>query len=162
MTRTTELRTRVEPFVRKWLEDSYPGHTFTEKPLPLRRKRDGTYAVHQFDAVAEDNSIVASIKSHSWLTSGGKRPAGKIGEIYQSLYLLSLVDARTKLLVLTDRETYEGFSIVSDGKIADDIEVRLCRLSPELELVVRHMHEHASKEMRHTESSDNPSAGFVH
>ena len=147
MAKTIELRTRVEPFVRKWLENSYPGHTFTAKPLPLRRKRDGAYAVHQVDAVSEDNSIVASIKSHSWLTSGGKRPSGKIAEIYQSLYLLSLVDAKTKLLILTDRETYEGFLAVSDGKVADDVEIKLCPLPPELQAMVKKVQQKASREM---------------
>ena len=68
MAKTVELKTQVEPFIRKGLEKSYPGHTFTEKALPLRRKKDGNYAVHNFDAVSEDNSIVASIKSFSTWT----------------------------------------------------------------------------------------------
>jgi len=146
MAKTTELA-EVERFVRKELEKDYPGHTFTEKKLPLRRKRDGTYAVHEFDAVSEDSSIVASIKSHSWLTSGGNVPSGKIGEIYQSLYFLSLVDAKTKLLILTDRGTYEGFLRVSDGKVAEDIEIKLCPPPPELQVVVRKVTQKASQEM---------------
>lgn len=146
MARTTELRD-VELFVRKELEKDYPGHTFTEKALPLRKKKGGTYAVHRFDAVSEDNSIVANIKSHSWLTSGGKRPAGKIGEIYESLYFLSLVEAKTKLLVLTDREAYEGFLQESDGKVAEDIEIKFCPLPPGLQLRVRRVQQKASQEM---------------
>lgn len=147
MAKTVELKTKVEPFIRKELEKSYPGHTFTPKALPLRRKRDGTYAVHEFDAVSEDNSIVASIKSHSWLTSGGKSPAGKIGQIYESLYFLSLVDAKTKLLVFTNRVTYEGFLVKSDGKIAEDVETKLYPLPPELQGLVNKVHQRASKEM---------------
>lgn len=129
MAKTTELKTKVEPFIRKELEKLYPGHTFTEKSLPLHKKRDGTYAFHKFDAVSEDNTIVASIKSHSWLTSGGKSPSGKIGQIYKSLYFLSLINARAKLLILTDRKAYEGFLTESDGKLAEGIEIRLCPLS---------------------------------
>ena len=147
MAKTVEFKTKVEPFIRKKLEKSYPRHTFTPKKLPLRRKRDGTYAVHEFDAVSEDNSIVVSIKSHSWLTSGGNLPAGKIGQIYQSLYLLNLVDAKTKLLVFTNRETYEGFLAESDGKIAEDIETKFYPLPPELQGVVNKVHKRASKEM---------------
>lgn len=146
MAKTTGLRD-VERFVREKLQKDYPGHTFAEKSLPLRKKKDGTYAVHRFDAVSEDNSIVASIKSHSWLTSGGKLPSGKIGQIYQSLYFLSLVDAKTKLLILTQREAYQGFLTVSDGKVAEDIEVRLCPLSPELQKLVDNVHHKASQEM---------------
>lgn len=147
MAKTTELKTKVEPFVRKWLEKSCPRHAFTEKPLRLRKKGDGTYATHRFDAVSEDNTIVASIKSHSWLTSGGNLPSGKIGQIYQSLYLLSLVDAKTKLLILTDREAYEGFLEVSDGKVADDIEIKFCPLSPQLQVRVKKVLQKASQEM---------------
>ena len=146
MAKTTELR-EVELFIREELAKDYPGHTFTEKALPLRNKRDGTYAVHSFDAVSEDNTIVASIKSHSWRTSGGNQPSGKIGQIYQSLYLLSLVDAKTKLLILTDRETYEGFLAVSDGKVADDVEIKLCPLPPELQAMVKKVQQKASREM---------------
>jgi len=145
--KTVELKTKVEPFIRKELEKSYPGRTFTPKTLALRKKRDGTYAVHEFDAVSEDNSVVASIKSHSWLTSGGKSPAGKIGQIYEALYFLTLVDAKTKLLILTDREAYEGFLRVSDGKIAEGMEIKFCPLSPELQLLVSKVHQKASQEM---------------
>jgi len=147
MAKTTELR-EVELFVREQLGKDYPGHTFTEKPLHLRRKKDGSYAFHKFDAVSEDNTIVASIKSHSWLTSGGNLPSGKIGQIYQSLYLLSLVDANTKLLILTDRETYEGFLAESDGKVADDVEIKLYPLTPELQAMVKKVKQRASREMQ--------------
>lgn len=146
MAKTTELR-EVERFIRKELAEDYPGHTFTEKTLPLRKKRDGTYAVHKFDAVSEDNTIVASIKSHSWLTSGGNLPFGKIGQIYQSLHFLSLVDAKTKLLILTDREAYEGFLRVSDGKVAEGIEIKFYPLSLELQLRVKKVRQKASQEM---------------
>lgn len=146
MAKTTELR-EVELFIRKQLAKDYRGHTFTEKALSLRKRRDGTYAVHNFDAVSEDNTIVASIKSHSWLTSGGKRPSGKIAEIYQSLYLLTLINAKTKLLILTDRETYEGFLSESDGKIANGVEIKLYPLPPELQAMVKKVKQRASREM---------------
>src|SRR4030043_749573 len=139
MAKTTELR-EIEIFVREQLGKDYPDHTFTEKALRLRKKRDGSYAFHKFDAVSEDNSIVASIKSHSWLTSGGNLPSGKIGQIYQSLYLLSLVVAKTKLLILTDKKAYDGFLTVSDGKLAEGVEIKLYPLPPELQLLVKGVH----------------------
>lgn len=146
MAKTTDLR-EVELFARRQLRRDYPSHNFGEKALSLRKKRDGNYAVHKFDAVSEDNTIVASIKSHSWLTSGGNLPSGKIGQIYQSLYFLSLVEARTKLLILTDREAYDGFLAVSDGKIAEGIDIKFYQLPPELQLLVKDVHRKASQEM---------------
>lgn len=147
MAKTTELR-EVELFVREQLRKDYTGHTFTEKPLRLRKKKDGSYAFHKFDAVSEDNTIVASIKCHSWLTSGGNLPSGKIGQIYQSLHLLSLANAKTKLLILTDRETYEGFLAESDGKVADDVEIKLYPLPPKLQATVKRVRQRASREMQ--------------
>ncbi len=146
MVKTTELK-EVEFFVREQLGKDYPSHTFNEKPLFLRKKRDASPAFHKFDAVSEDNTIVASIKSHSWLTSGGNLPSGKIGQIYQSLYLLNLVDAKTKLLILTSEEAYKGFLEVSDGKVADDIEIKFYPLPPKLQQKVSKVLKKASQEM---------------
>ena len=95
MANTTLLKTEVESFIKEELKKLYSGSTVAEKGLPLYEKRDGTLAIHKFDAVSNDNTIVASIKSHSWKTSGGKYPAGKVGALFQALYLLSLADART-------------------------------------------------------------------
>lgn len=147
MAKTTELKTKVEPYVRKELEKLYLGHTFTEKPLPLRRKKDNTSAIHKFDAVSGDNTIVASIKSHSWLTSGGNLPSGKIAQIYRSLYFLSLADAKVKLLILTDREAYNGFLKESDGKLAEGVGIIFCPLQPELQATVYKVTEKARQEM---------------
>ena len=73
MADTTMLKTKVEPFICEELEKSYPGHAFAPKAIPLRKKRDGTCATHEFDAVSDDTTIVASIKSHSWKTSADPR-----------------------------------------------------------------------------------------
>lgn len=148
MADTTKLKTKIEPFVRKELEKLYPGHTFTEKAVIVGRKKDGSPAFHKFDAVSEDSTIVVSIKSHSWKTSGGKRPAGKIGEIYQALYFLSLAQAKNKLLILTNRGTYDGFARESDGKMPGDVEIRLVTLPPKLQQLVNEVSERASKEIK--------------
>lgn len=147
MADTSYLKSKVEEFVRESLEVDYPGHRFMEKALPLRKKRDGTYALHKFDAVSEDNSIIASVKSHSWLTSGGNIPSGKIGQIYQSLYFLSLMEAKVKLLIFTNEEAHKGFLTSSDGKIAEDIEIKYCPLPRKLESLVNEVCKKASKEM---------------
>ena len=147
MADTTKLKTIVEAFVRDELRKWYPGHTFVDKHLPLHKKRDGTFAYHKFDAVSEDTSIVANIKSSSWTTSAGKSPAGKVGGLFEDIYLLSLAEAKTKLLILTDKESYERFTKTSDGKLAEGVEIRLCVLPPKLQEWVRHIQQAASREM---------------
>lgn len=147
MANTAKLRYLIEPYVRSELEKIYLGNIFTEKRLPLHKKKDGTYAYHNFDAVSDDNSIIASIKSHSWLTSGGNLPSGKIGQIYQSIYYLSLVTAEKKLMIFTDLETYERFSEFSNGKLGDGIEIKYIKLSEELQRIMIQIQNEASEEM---------------
>lgn len=147
MANTAKLRYLIEPYVRSELEKIYIGHIFTEKRLPLRKKKDGTYAYHNFDAVSDDNSIIASIKSHSWFTSGGKLPSGKIGQIYQSIYFMNLVEAKTKLMIFTDYETYERFKEYSNGKLDDNIEIKYIKLSDDLNRICIEIRNAASEEM---------------
>ena len=59
---------------------------------------------HEFDAVSDYDSIVAAIKGHSYMTSGGKLPSGKFDSLYRELYFLSLVKADKKLLVFTNED----------------------------------------------------------
>ena len=148
MANTREIWILVEPYVRKELGKLYPEHSFAEKSLRLGRKRDGSFATHNFDAVSEDGTIVATIKSGGWQTSGGKNPSGKIGQIFQSLYFLGLVDAEVKLLVLTDEEAYQGFSRGTDGKLAKDVQVTFIPLTTDLESTVDRIRQKASQEMR--------------
>ena len=147
MADTTLLKTQVESFICEELGKWYPSRTFTEISLPLGTKKDGTKAVHRFDAVSDNKAIVASIKSHSWRTSGGKYPAGKVASLYQAVYFLSQVEAKEKLLILTDEKTYEGFLSESDGKIEDNIKIKLISLSPELQMSVDKVQQKASREM---------------
>src|SRR3990172_11746299 len=97
MANTNYLK-EIESWVRdNWLHKQFPGYQFDKRFLELT-----TGGKHEFDAVSKDISIVASIKTHSWTTSGGKRPAGKIAQLYQELYFLNLVEAKKKCLVLTN------------------------------------------------------------
>lgn len=146
MADTRLIKEKVEPFVISWLEVNYPSHTFSKKFLQVGTKQDGSPALHEFDAVSNDENIVAAIKSHSGKTSGGKRPAGKIGMVYQELYFLSLVNAKRKLLILTDKDFHRDFVKESDGKIARDIETILCELPAELRSEVNRIRQIASQE----------------
>lgn len=71
MADTNLYKTHVEPYVRAELERIH-GVCFVSKTLTLT-----TGGMHEFDAVAEDGFVVASIKSVSAKTSGGKHPVAK-------------------------------------------------------------------------------------
>jgi hypothetical protein len=108
MADTRYLKSIVEDHVRAWLRDKF-GQSFKSVPLPLTGVQ-GIARTHEFDAVSEDESIVCSIQTASWKTSGKKRGSGKVHGAYTELYFLSLIQATQKILILTDPEFFECFT----------------------------------------------------
>jgi len=130
MANTAILRYKVEPVICAQLEAEF-GQPFASQRLPLPGG-----ATREFDAVSADGTVVVSIKSSSGLTSGGKRPAGKINSCTADLYYLSLLDAPVRRLVLTNPDFYEIFAEVMRGAIASGVDVVLMPLPAELQAEV--------------------------
>lgn len=141
MANTAMLRYKVEPHVRAKLEQEF-GQSFSSKRLPLPGG-----ATREFDAVSHDGSVVVSIKTSSGLTSGGRRPAGKINSCTADLYYLSLLDAPVRRLVLTNPDFHEIFTTVMRGAIAAGVTVELVELPPELQAEVDSVIAEASSEI---------------
>lgn len=141
MANTNYYKTHVEPYVREALERIH-GVPFTSRVLELT-----TGGTHEFDAVSEGGSIVASIKSLSAKTSGGKRPAAKYHNCVAELYYLSLVVAPRRILVLTTPTWHEMFTKYIKGRLAPGIEVELITLSSELQAKVDAIRDLASNEV---------------
>lgn len=141
MANSTFYKTHVEPHVRAELERIH-GVRFESKVLTLIS--GGT---HEFDAVATDGSIVASIKSHSGKTARGKRPAAKYQACLAEVYFLSLVDAPKRVLVLTTPDWHEMFVRYIKGRLAPGVEIELLKLSPELQAQVDKIRDVASDEV---------------
>ena len=115
--------------------------------MPLTGIR-GTYpGQHEFDGVSEDDAIIAAIKGHSFKTAGGNLPSAKFASLYQELYFLSLVEAKERLLMFTNRELYDDFVKRSRGKVADGIELVYCELPEAIECGVAKVCKKASDEM---------------
>jgi len=134
--------TRAYAEAERWVREHglparYPGHRFEKLDLSVGMRTTGDPAYHEFDAVSEDRTEVASVKASSGLTTGGKLPVGKTKDAYAELHFLSLVIAPRRLLVLTDPDFYRIFTKVSDGKLPAGAEVVHLPLPPELEQRVR-------------------------
>ncbi len=141
MANTRYLTTVVEEHVRRALGDRH-GVVFEKRRLPLT-----TGGLHEFDAVAADGSIVASIKTASGLTAGGKVPSGKIKDSVAELYFLSLVDAPVRLLVLTTPAFYEILMRHVAGKLAPGIEIVCEVLPPDVQAEVDSVQRTSSNEI---------------
>jgi hypothetical protein len=125
MANTNYYKSHVEPFVRTELERIH-GVPFTSQHLTLT-----TGAKHEFDAVSVDRQIVASIKSLSGKTSGGKRPAAKYSTCLAELYFLSLVAAPKRILVLTTPDWHTMFVTYIEGRQHPGVEIELIKLPPD-------------------------------
>jgi len=143
MANTTYMKNQVEDWVRNWLDQQYPGSHFKKDTLKLT-----TGGNHEFDAVSQENSIIAGITGHSWKTKGGNLPSAKYDGLYRELYFLSLIRATKKLLVLTNEDMYRDFVNRSKGKVAQGIEISFCQLPVEMRQKVAQVQQKASEEQK--------------
>jgi hypothetical protein len=116
--------------------------SFSRKKVPL-----GDGAFREFGAVSDDGSIVVAIRRSSGKTSGNNLPTGKIQLIFKDLHLLSLVNAKRKALVLTDKEFLEIVKAETLGTLPGDIELLHCKLPPRLDAIVKAVRQSATEEM---------------
>lgn len=130
MADTRYLKSIVEDHVRAWLRDKY-GQPFSLALLKLKGVQ-GTARTHEFDAVSQDKTIVCSIKTASWKTSGKQRGSGKIQGAYTELYFLDHVQAKQKYLLLTDPEFFECFARETQGRLTNGVELLHCPLPQDL------------------------------
>jgi hypothetical protein len=95
----TRVQLEVEDWVRRnWMETQY-GTRFSRERLRLR-----SGGVFDFDAVSEDRSIVATISTSGAKTSTGKYAVGKILKLRSDMLFLTQVDAKRRIIVLTERD----------------------------------------------------------
>jgi hypothetical protein len=138
---TRILTTMVENHVRQALSERH-GLSFEKQFLPLT-----TGGRHEFDAVAVDGSIVASIKSASGLTARGNVPSGKITDSIAELYFLSLVEAPRRMLMLTTPEFHQILCKKLEGKVAPGLEIVCEPLPPDVQAKVERVQRNASVEV---------------
>jgi hypothetical protein len=95
----TRVQLEVEDWVRRnWMSSEY-GTKFSRERLRLR-----SGGVFDFDAVSEDHSVVATISTSGSKTSGGKNAVGKILKLRSDMLFLTMVEARQRIIVLTERD----------------------------------------------------------
>jgi len=127
----TTVAKDIEKYVQHKLSEKYH-QRFFEKKIEIGKKKSGEPARYKFDAVSENEEIVAGIKSHGGRTATGKFPRAKLGMAYTEIYFLSRTKAKKKLLILTSKEFYDLFVKDSDGKVPEDIEIKYFTLPREL------------------------------
>lgn len=140
MANTAPLQQAIE-WVRRDLGERHKT-VFTKAPVHLR-----TGGIHTFNAVATDGSLVATVTNHSGVTSGGKKPVGKIKSAIADLYWLSLVDAPQRSLVVTNHDFLTILEIELKGALVERLSLVHVELPADLAADVARVSRAASDEM---------------
>jgi len=124
----TRIQIEVEDWVRRNWMPSHFGTKFSRERLSLR-----SGGVFDFDAVSEDHSIVATISTSGSKTSGGKYAVGKILKLRADMLFLTMVEARRRLVVLTERDMFDQCEKeVTGGRVPPEIEFACAVIPDEL------------------------------
>ena len=142
MADTSYLRYQVEPWIRAQLKVRY-NLSFASSILELK-----TGGQREFDAVSEDQSVVASIKAHSGATSGNKNPSAKVSSALLEVYFLMLVPANERILILTNPEFFEIFERNTKGRIVGDVRVECIPLPTDMQARVAEVTKRACDEIQ--------------
>lgn len=118
------------------------GTPFEKRAVPLV-----TGGSRTFNAVATSGQVVATITNHSALTSGGKKPVGKVRSAVADLYFLALADAPERKLVVTNGEFFQLLIHDLEGAVAPGLQIVHVALPPEIAALVAGMRDRASDEM---------------
>ena len=87
--------------------------------------------VFDFDAVSADSAIVATISTSGSKTSGGKYAVGKILKLRSDMLFLTMVDAKRRVIVLTERDMLEQCEReAAGGRVPKEIEF-VCATIPD-------------------------------
>jgi hypothetical protein len=122
----TRTQLEVEDWVRRNWMPGYFGTKFSRERLPLR-----SGGVFDFDAVSDDRSIVATISTSGSKTSGGKPAVGKILKLRSDMLFLTMVDAKRRIIVLTERDMCEQCEKeAAGGRVPPEIEF-VCAIIPD-------------------------------
>ena len=141
MANTNALK-QIESYVRHWCLSEY-GIEFEDYEKEVRLITGG---VHKFDIVSKDGSIVAGVKT-SALRDNKKVSAGVIKSTFTELYFLSIIKATTRLMILTDKGYCDYFRKISNGKVADGIEIIHCPLPQEIAKDIATVHRNCRREI---------------
>lgn len=139
----TKVQLEVEEWVRTYWMPTKFGSSFLGRKVSL-----ASGGVFDFDAVSEDQKIVATISTAGAYTASGKRGVGKIQKVRSDIYFLLLANAESRVAVLTEQDMFDYWiSEVEAGRVPSSIEFSLAELPSALRAKLEESRMKASKEV---------------
>lgn len=129
--------------VNNWLKAKFK-QSFSKKKLTMQGR-----GVFEFDAVSEDDSIIANISTATAQTHNGKAASGKKSKLRADCLMLNLAKANTKLLILTEACLFK-LAIVEqeEGRLPLNIKIFHSDLPQDLKIELIEARNIASNEVR--------------
>ena len=139
----TRTQLEVEDWVRAhWMPQAF-GMKFRRERLSLRS--GGKF---DFDAVSDDDQIIATISTSSALTSGGKHGVGKLMKLRSDMLFLVMAQAQRRLVVLTERDMYDRCLAEREGgRVPPEVEFALAEIPNELRVKLLKAKAESSREV---------------
>jgi hypothetical protein len=101
-----------------------------------------------FDAVSDDDRIVATISTSNSFTAGGKHAVGKLMKLRSDMLFLSMAEAERRVIVLTESDMYERcIAEKNGGRVPREVEFVLAQIPNELRLRLQSAKAASSKEV---------------
>ena len=139
--------TRVQVEIENWVRCEWLPQKFN-RIFRSERMRLTPGGVFKFDAVSEDDAIVANISTSSSLTARGKRASAKLQKLRSDMLFLLMTQAEKRLIVLTEKDMYElCIREKLSGRIPMEIEFLHAELPADLTTSLRAAKLVASKEV---------------
>ena len=145
----TRVQLEVEDWVRREWMPNYFGKRFRHERLSL-----SPGGVFDFDAVSDDDSMVATISTSGAKTASGKLAVGKLLKIRSDMFFLLLAaKAQRRVVVLTEPEMLELCKKeVEGGRVPASIEFVLAEIPAHLIDKLKKARAVSSKEVSPTSS----------
>ncbi len=124
----TTVQLEVEDWVRRnWLPQKF-GQKFHRERLRL-----SAGGLFDFDAVSEDEKVIAVISTSGAKTRRGRSGAGKLMKIRADVYFLLLVESAKRIVLFTEKDMLDRFNREQQaGRVPREIESYLAEIPAEL------------------------------
>jgi hypothetical protein len=124
----TTVQLEVEDWIRRnWLPQKF-GQRFHRDRLRL-----SAGGLFDFDAVSDDEKIIAVISTSSAKTRRGRSGAGKLMKIRSDVYFLLLVESAERVVVFTEKDMLDRFNREQEaGRVPREIDSYLAEIPAEL------------------------------
>ena len=147
--------TKAQVEAEKWIREEYLpkkyGQSFRQKNLDLQSR-----AQFKFDAVSDDNEIVALISTSAGFTSSGKVATAELMKVRSDALRFLMLEAtpQKRLMIFTDQSMID---VVKDerkkGSFPSELEIVKVKLPPDLAARVAESQRIASEEVSRSRKS---------